>query len=329
MGARGNDTLLGGTGNDTFVWNPGDGSDIIEGQSGADTLQFNGANIAEKIDITANGSRVRFARDIAGIVMDVNGVETINFTALGSADNITVGDLQGTNATKVNIDLSAVPGTGIGRYGAVDHVTATGTAGNDLIQVVASGSSATVLGLAAQTIVSGAESTDVLTVSGGAGNDTINASAVQAGSMSIVLDGGAGNDTVDRWLGQRSAVGQRGQRRPAGGVGNDFLFGGDGDDTLTGGDGDDQVFGEVGDDLMIWNPGDGTDLLEGGTASTPPRSTAATAPSGSADGQRHARALRPCRPGAVHYRYRHHREVRPQRGWRRTTRFRPATVSPR
>jgi hypothetical protein len=60
-------------GDDTFVWNPGDGSDIVEGQSGADTLQFNGANIAEKIDITANGSRVRFARDVAGIVMDVNG----------------------------------------------------------------------------------------------------------------------------------------------------------------------------------------------------------------------------------------------------------------
>jgi hypothetical protein len=55
---------------------------------------------------------VRFARDVAGIVMDVNGVETINFTARGAADTITVGDLKGTNATQVNIDLSAVPGTG-------------------------------------------------------------------------------------------------------------------------------------------------------------------------------------------------------------------------
>ena len=47
---------LGGTGNDTFVWNPGDGSDAVEGQDGTDTLQFNGANINEKIDITANGT---------------------------------------------------------------------------------------------------------------------------------------------------------------------------------------------------------------------------------------------------------------------------------
>ena len=106
IGGRGNDTLLGGSGNDTFVWNPGDGSDIIEGQGGSDTLQFNGANIAEKIDISANGSRVRFTRDVAAITMDVNGVETINFTALGGSDNITVGDLKGTNTTQVNLDLS-------------------------------------------------------------------------------------------------------------------------------------------------------------------------------------------------------------------------------
>ena len=53
-----------GAGNDTFVWNPGDGSDIVEGQAGADTLQFNGSNIGENIDISANGSRIRLTRDI-------------------------------------------------------------------------------------------------------------------------------------------------------------------------------------------------------------------------------------------------------------------------
>ena len=112
IGGRGNDNLFGNSGNDTFVWNPGDGSDIIEGQGGSDTLQFNGANIAEKIDISANGSRVRFTRDVAAITMDVNGVENINFTALGGADTITVGDLKGTSATRVNLDLSGVAGSG-------------------------------------------------------------------------------------------------------------------------------------------------------------------------------------------------------------------------
>ena len=63
-GGRGNDVALMGAGDDTFVWNPGDGSDTVEGQAGTDTLLFNGANVNENIDISANGERVRFSRDV-------------------------------------------------------------------------------------------------------------------------------------------------------------------------------------------------------------------------------------------------------------------------
>jgi Ca2+-binding RTX toxin-like protein len=100
IGGRGNDALFGGAGDDTFVWNPGDGSDLVEGQDGADTLQFNGANVSERIDLAANGSRLRFTRDVAAITMDVNGTERVNFVALGGADTITVGDLSGTAVNK-------------------------------------------------------------------------------------------------------------------------------------------------------------------------------------------------------------------------------------
>src|SRR5262249_3696176 len=55
VGGRGDDVALMGAGDDTFVWNPGDGNDTVEGQAGTDTMLFNGANIAEKIDISANG----------------------------------------------------------------------------------------------------------------------------------------------------------------------------------------------------------------------------------------------------------------------------------
>src|SRR6266699_4444681 len=96
-GGRGNDTALMGAGNDAFVWNPGDGSDVVEGQAGTDTLVFNGANIAEKIDITANGSRVRLTRDIGTVVMDVNGTETLDVNTFGGADTVTVNDLGGTD----------------------------------------------------------------------------------------------------------------------------------------------------------------------------------------------------------------------------------------
>src|SRR5258708_905575 len=109
-GNQGNDVALLGAGDDVFQWDPGDGSDTIEGQGGLDTLNFNGANINERIDISANGGRVRFTRDIANITMDLNGVETIAFKALGGVDTITVNDLAGTNASDVTVNLAATLG---------------------------------------------------------------------------------------------------------------------------------------------------------------------------------------------------------------------------
>ena len=60
-----------GAGDDTFVWNPGDGSDTVDGQAGSDTLLFNGANVNENIDISANGAHARLFRDVANITMDL------------------------------------------------------------------------------------------------------------------------------------------------------------------------------------------------------------------------------------------------------------------
>ena len=156
IGGRGSDTALLGNGNDTFVWNPGDGSDVVEGQDGFDTLQFNGANINENINISANGGRVAFTRDVAGITMDLNGIERINFVALGGADTITVNDLTGTGVKQVAVDLAAPAGSGQGD-GQPDTVTVNGTAGDDQISVVSSGSSVVVNGLSAQVTINGAE----------------------------------------------------------------------------------------------------------------------------------------------------------------------------
>jgi Ca2+-binding RTX toxin-like protein len=80
-GNQGNDTVFLGAGNDVFQWDPGDGSDTVEGQDGSDTMRFNGANIAELFDVSANGGRVRFTRNVGNIVMDVNDVERIEVNA--------------------------------------------------------------------------------------------------------------------------------------------------------------------------------------------------------------------------------------------------------
>ena len=61
--------MLGG-GDDTFVWNPGEGSDTVEGRSGTDTMVFNGANVSEHIELSANGGRLELVRDVANITMD-------------------------------------------------------------------------------------------------------------------------------------------------------------------------------------------------------------------------------------------------------------------
>ena len=61
-GSSGADTALMGAGDDTFVWDPGDGSDVVEGQDGADTMLFNGAGVGEDFDVSANGNRLRFFR---------------------------------------------------------------------------------------------------------------------------------------------------------------------------------------------------------------------------------------------------------------------------
>ena len=65
-------------------------------------MLFNGANIAENFDVSANGGRVRFTRNIANIVMDLNDVESIDVKALGGADNLVVNDLSGTDVTSVD-----------------------------------------------------------------------------------------------------------------------------------------------------------------------------------------------------------------------------------
>ena len=133
-GGDGNDVAFMGAGDDTFVWNPGDDNDTLEGQAGTDTMLFNGAVIAENINISANGGRVLFTRDIANVAMDLNDVETIDFNALGGADIITVNDMSGTDVQQVNIDLAGSLG-GTAGDNAADTVIINGTNGDDVIQL--------------------------------------------------------------------------------------------------------------------------------------------------------------------------------------------------
>ena len=153
-GNQGDDRALLGAGDDTFQWDPGDGSDVVEGQDGADTLLFNGSNIAENIDVSANGQRVRLFRNIANVTMDTDDIERFDVKARGGADTLRVNDLTGTDVTSVLADLNGQPA---GDDGAADNVIVNGTNGDDVVAVTGQGDTAQVTGLPAQTSVAGAD----------------------------------------------------------------------------------------------------------------------------------------------------------------------------
>ena len=184
-GNQGADTVTGGDGSDVFQWDPGDTSDVVNGGAGADRLVFNGSSASERLELSATaGGHVRLTRDVAGVVMGLDDVETVELRAFTGTDTVTVNDLTGTDVTAVRTDLAAVGG---GDDASADTVVVNGTAGDDTITVVDSGPEVVVQGLSATVRVAGAAvASDRLTVNGLAGNDSVTATPA-AGTL-IGLD---------------------------------------------------------------------------------------------------------------------------------------------
>jgi Ca2+-binding RTX toxin-like protein len=232
-GQQGNDRLLGGPGADAFQWDPGDGSDVVEGQAGSDVLRFNGSSGAEIFDVAASGGRVRFARNLGNVVLDLDGVERLEVNALGNADTVVVHDLGPTDAEAVAVDLAGTLGGSTGD-GQRDEVVVDGSGRGDTVTVAPSEGAVAVTGLAARVEVRHAEGAlDVLRVQGQAGNDAVTAQTLPAGLINLTLDGGPGRDQL------------------TGSDGDDALQGGDGDDVLDGGPGTDTLDGGAGTDVGL------------------------------------------------------------------------------
>jgi Ca2+-binding RTX toxin-like protein len=244
-GNQGADVAFMGAGNDVFQWDPGDGSDTVEGQDGIDKLLFNGSGGAEIFDLSANGERSRFFRNLGNIVMDNNEVEQIELNALGGEDVFTINDVTGTDVTEVIADLAAVIDGTVGD-GVKDSVTAHATHNEDAIEVLGVAGNVSITGLPALVRIEHADALDELVVKGEGGKDVITASTLTADALKLTLDGGAGDDRI------------------LGGRGDDTLIGGDGDDFIDGQQGNDTAFMGAGDDVFQWDPGEGSDVVEGG-----------------------------------------------------------------
>jgi Ca2+-binding RTX toxin-like protein len=230
-GNQGADVADLGDGNDVFQWDPGDGSDVVEGGSGVDSMVFNGSAGAERFDVSAQGDRVLFTRDLGTITMNLHGIEEIDTRALGGADSFTAHDLTGTDITALDVDEAGATGT---PDAATDRVTVFGTAGPDVIRISGSATAGvSITGLSETVRVTGTDSFDGVDVEAAAGDDVVDAHGLSAGVVTFSADGGAGADLL------------------VGSVGDDQLHGGDGDDLLEGGPGTDTLDGGTGDNVLI------------------------------------------------------------------------------
>lgn len=188
-GNRGADSALLGQGDDSFRWDNGDGSDVVEGSAGFDTLDFNGAAVAENLSLSANGQRALLSRVQGNIRMDVNGVERLDLTTLDGVDTFTVGDLSGTGLSVADVDLSGSAGGGDSQ---AETVTVNGTAANDEIHVGTDGSRVAVEGLATSVHIAGSETIDRLQINSLDGNDVVDVDDDVAARITVAVDLGAG-----------------------------------------------------------------------------------------------------------------------------------------
>jgi hypothetical protein len=115
-----------GEGDDTFLWSPGDSSDVVEGEAGSDALIFSTSGANETIDLHANGSRVNLFRNIASTTTDLDGIERIEVHTFGGSDVVVVNPLTGTSAAQVDVDLPATHS---------DTVVVNGAPGSDPVEV--------------------------------------------------------------------------------------------------------------------------------------------------------------------------------------------------
>ena len=223
IGGIGNDRLFGGAGKNTFIFNLGDGQDVIRkdgvsfSDDNFDTLRF-GEGISPN-DLSFKASR-------HALLIYINGTnDQLHLSRYGGfypLDKIEFFD--GTSWDKERIVQALTTGT----------LNDDFLRGNELDNVIN--------GLSGNDMIGGGEGND--TIAGGTGNDEIDGDG-----GNDVISGDAGNDEID---------GGNGNDTIAGGTGNDVISGDYGNDTITGGEGDDSLRGDDGDDILIGGQGNDT-----------------------------------------------------------------------
>ncbi len=261
-GGAGNDTIQSGDGNDTITG--GAGKDSFDGGLGNDVLnEFTNGNVTVTTTQVQGGSPL-------GTDNYLN-LESMQFTGGAAANKFDMKLFTG-NVTLLGGDGNdtLIGGSGIDSLqGQGGHDVLTGGAGDDfldggdgvdrLLETADTNwtlADAALAGLGSDVL----NSFEQASLTGGAGNNTLNATAYTGNAT---LDGAAGNDTILGGNGASSLIGNAGNDSLVGGTGADTLLSGDGTDTLVGGDGNDSLDGGVGNNDRLTG-GLGNDKLNGG-----------------------------------------------------------------
>jgi Ca2+-binding RTX toxin-like protein len=242
-GGGGDDSLVGGDDDDSL--NGGLGNDTISGGAGVDSMSGGDGNdvfIFRAGDV-ASGEIIDGGEGTDMLWMD----ESVDFRGAQILNIEHVSIQMGSTAT-FDADVDQSTWTVKGGGGTETFRVVLGTGGE---QVDLSG-----LSFLDWT------GSDLVSVQGGLGNDTILGSAVNN-----FIDGGSGNDSLDCGPGNDTILGGAGDDSLYGGAGNDSLVGGDGNDTIEGAAGADTLTGDAGNDEFVYTSlsdsrtGDGVDTI--------------------------------------------------------------------
>ena len=263
FGGPGNDTLIGGTGNDHLngesgddLISGGDGDDELIGDFGNDTLNGEAGDDLlrgrEGVDQISGGVGNDIAAWQSGHDSDIFdgdlGVDEIQITGSTGADVIKLSAVE--QSLQVEIEARIL---NVSRF---ERATIDGRQGNDRITTDA-------LVAFASDYPTYELNNFEFTISGGDGQDTIDASAAVDGFIGFTIDGGSGDDMIALPRSPVVAIGTSINANSAfGGAGNDTIIGGLGDETIDGGEGADSLVGNEGADTLQGRGGD--DTIEGG-----------------------------------------------------------------
>jgi cyclophilin family peptidyl-prolyl cis-trans isomerase len=229
IGGGGNDKLNGGIGNDSLVG--GGGDDVLTGESGNDTID--GGDGTDRLYERSNVDMTLTDASLSGgMGSDVLTSIEVAYLKGGNGDNL--------------LDASAFSGD-VTLIGVGGNDTLKGGSGNDMLN-----------GRSGADSMTGGDGDD--TLKGMRGKDTLN-----GGAGNDRLEGGTQDDAISGWTGRDLLIGSSGNDTLVGGWGHDTLWGNAGDDVAIGDDGrDETVESEDGDFI---DAGDGADTVRGGGGS--------------------------------------------------------------